>query len=77
MPFHEFACAACAHEFEELIRDPGEVVTCPACKGDRVERKLSTFSVGKAPARAQAAPRVGPCGSCGDPRGPGACALDR
>lgn len=75
MPFHEFACAACDHEFEELIRDADEAVTCPACKADRVARKPSTFSVGRAPARSPApAPRVGPCGSCGDPRGPGACA---
>ncbi len=75
MPFHEFACAACAHEFEELIRDEAEQVTCPACRGERVQRKLSTFAVGKAAVRAPApAPRAGGCGTCGDPRGPGACA---
>lgn len=71
MPLYEYACKTCAHQFELLVRT-SEVPACPACHGTALERKFSVFAAhtGAAPARA-AAP--GPCGTCGDPRGPGSC----
>jgi len=72
MPLYEDSCSGCAHQFEVLVRN-GETPECPACHGKALERRFSVFAAhtGTAPER-QAA---GPCGACGDPRGPGACSL--
>lgn len=74
MPLLEFECSDCSRRFEDLVRG-SEKPACPACGGKRLRRMLSTFGVGSAPAgRPSGSP--GGCGSCGDPRGPGACTLD-
>lgn len=74
MPLFEYACQTCHHEFELLIRG-SEAPACPACAGHDLQKRLSVFAAqtkGAAPGiRAQ-----GPCGSCGDPRGPGACSMN-
>jgi putative FmdB family regulatory protein len=74
MPLYEYACTACANQFEALVR-VSDTPACPACHSTTIERKLSVFAAhtGGAPARASS---PGPCGSCGDPRGPGACSLN-
>ncbi len=84
MPTYDYECIACTGNFEELVFG-AEEVACPHCHSTRVERRLSTFSVG-AGARitgdvidaarlsaGMAGPPPGACGSCGDPRGPGSC----
>ncbi len=71
MPLREFECSDCSRRFEDLVRG-GEKPACPACGGRRLRRLLSAFGVGSAPAGRPS----GPCGSCGDTRGPGACASD-
>jgi putative FmdB family regulatory protein len=73
MPLYEYACKTCAHHFELLVRAT-EVPVCPSCHGTTLERKLSVFAAhtGAPPARTSA----GPCGACGDPRGPGACSMN-
>ena len=71
MPLYEYVCASCAGRFERYVRSFGEEVTCPACEGSDVEKQLSTFA-----ARGETlpdGPAPGACGTCGDPRGPGAC----
>ena len=75
MPLYEYACKSCASQFEVLVRAT-ETPECPSCRGTDLERRLSVFAAHTAaPARAsRQAP--GPCGSCGDPRGPGACSLN-
>ena len=78
MPLYEYDCQACGQGFEELVFGD-EAPACPHCADPRPERRLSVFSApasraaGGAPAPA---PGGGGCGTCGDPRGPGACALD-
>jgi putative FmdB family regulatory protein len=74
MPLFEYACKSCDREFELLVRG-SETPQCPACQGHDLERRLSVFAAhsGGGP-KAAAAP--GACGSCGDPRGPGACSLN-
>ena len=74
MPLFEYACKSCASEFEVLVR-ASETPECPSCHGKDLERKLSVFAAhtNGAPVRS-AAPAA--CGSCGDPRGPGACSLN-
>jgi len=73
MPIFEFVCHDCAHRFEFIVRGAIEPA-CPACQGRRLEKQLSVFAVG---ARGNTSPAPsGACGSCGDPRGPGACSLN-
>jgi putative FmdB family regulatory protein len=75
MPLFEYSCKQCHHQFEALVR--GETAPqCPACHGHELERRLSVFAAhtgGSAPRRT-AAPTA--CGTCGDPRGPGACSMN-
>jgi putative FmdB family regulatory protein len=76
MPIFEYTCQSCGRRFEHLTR-AGHDAACPACDGTALVKHLSTFAVraNGAAARAEAAP-PGPCGSCGDPRGPGACSMN-
>lgn len=75
MPIYEYACRDCGERFEALVI--GSVpASCPACQGDRLEKLLSVFAVGASSGRSQVADAPAPCGSCGDPRGPGACSLN-
>jgi len=71
MPIFEYICQECQHEFEALVfgRDKAQ---CPKCESKRLSPQLSVFAMaGKSSAGAPAP--GGACGSCGDPRGPGAC----
>ena len=73
MPLFEFACRDCGHRFEHLTR-AGQQPACPACHGNELDKQLSVFAVSTGGASAsKAAP--GPCGTCGDPRGPGSCSI--
>lgn len=79
MPVYEYVCQSCAHPFEELVR-ADERVRCPECESPQVEKRFSTFATASAQreegsSRASAMP-PGACGSCGDPRGPGSCAMN-
>jgi putative FmdB family regulatory protein len=75
MPIYEYRCQNCGHRFEKLVRTSNQAV-CPACDGARLERLLSAFAVGAAGDTADLAESPGACHTCGDPRGPGACALN-
>jgi putative FmdB family regulatory protein len=77
MPIFEYVCKECQHEFEALVFGK-QRAECPKCQSKKLEPQLSVFAVSaKSGATTQrsmpAAP--GPCGSCGDARGPGACSL--
>ena len=76
MPTYDFACRDCDHRFEELVLG-SEKVECPECTSGRLKKLPTTFAV----AGSQAGPDPmemppGSCGTCGDPRGPGACSLN-
>ena len=71
MPIYEYACRACGHEFETLVRN-SEQPSCTSCTSPDLEKKLSVFATQNG-GEPQA---IGPCGTCGDPRGPGSCALN-
>ena len=75
MPLYEYACKSCDHQFEMLVRG-SNTPACPACRSTTLERRQSVFAAhaGATPVR-MTAPQGG-CGSCGDPRGPGACSLN-
>ncbi len=76
MPLYEYVCRGCRHGFEALVLG-GDTPQCPECRTTDLERVLSVVAIGRG--GREAAPMAAPsggCGSCGDPRGPGACALD-
>jgi len=73
MPIFEYVCNDCNHEFEALLygKDKAE---CPKCHSKKLEPQLSVFAVAAKGASASSS-EGSPCGSCGDPRGAGACSL--
>jgi putative FmdB family regulatory protein len=76
MPIFEYVCKQCDHRFETIV-NASTRVECPACASRRLEKQLSVFATSvKDPQAQRAAAPVGPCGSCGDPRGPGACSMN-
>ena len=79
MPVYEFICKRCEHAFEELVLG-SESVACPKCRGTQAEKQFSVFGTGSTSASAAesfaAGPGDGGCGTCGDPRGPGACSMN-
>jgi len=76
MPLYEYACKTCANQFEALVRS-SETPACPACHGTALERRQSVFAAHTGAGGAQMRmTSPGPCGSCGDPRGPGACSIN-
>ncbi len=72
MPIFEYICKECQHQFEALVYGK-EKTACPKCESKKLEPKLSVFAVS---AKGSSAPTMaaGPCGSCGNPDGPGSCA---
>lgn len=76
MPLYEYACKECAHQFEVLVRGH-ETPECPACHATALERRLSVFSAHTNGGDARTPMTgMGACGTCGDPRGPGACSMN-
>lgn len=73
MPLFEYVCKQCSRQFEELVLGT-TAPTCPSCQSEKLEKLLSTFAVSSG--NGSPGDAVAPCGTCGDPRGPGACALD-
>lgn len=45
MPLYEFACRACSHQFESLVRAGEHPTACPSCGSADLERLLSNFGV--------------------------------
>jgi putative FmdB family regulatory protein len=73
MPIYEYICKECDHEFEAIVYG-SQKADCPKCHSKKLVPQLSVFAVA---AKGPSAPNVsgGGCGSCGDPRGPGACSM--
>ena len=74
MPIFEYICKECGHHFEALVMG-SKKAECPSCQGAKLEQQLSVFSAGTAKTTSSR-PAAGPCGSCGDPRGPGSCSMN-
>jgi putative FmdB family regulatory protein len=73
MPIYEYECRGCGNRFEKIVYGSA-IQECPSCNSGDLERLLSTFAVASASSsRMSSSPA--PCGSCGDPRGPGACSM--
>ena len=75
MPILEYVCKECTHHFETIVLGSQEPA-CPTCQSTHLERLLSVFAVGGKSETFATREPFGPCGTCGDPRGPGACSFD-
>jgi putative FmdB family regulatory protein len=75
MPLFEYECRGCGKQFEFLTRE-GQAPACPSCKGADLQKRLSAFAVGANGRSSATGESFGPCGSCGDPRGPGSCSMN-
>jgi putative FmdB family regulatory protein len=79
MPIFEYVCKECRHEFEALVFGQ-QKAECPKCRSRKLETQLSVFAVSAKASGASSAASfsdrpTGACGSCGDPRGAGACSM--
>jgi putative FmdB family regulatory protein len=74
MPIFEYICKECDRRFEALVMG-SQKPACPHCHGKKLEQQLSVFAVAGGSSKSESATPSGACGSCGDPRGPGACSL--
>ena len=75
MPLFEYECRGCSHRFEYLTRD-GQSPSCPSCKGAELQKLMSVFAAQSSSPAKSFSDRPMSCGSCGDPRGPGACSMN-
>jgi len=75
MPLFEYSCRECSHRFEYLTRQ-GQTPHCPSCESEDLEKQLSVFAVSAPSSSGSFDAAPGPCGSCGDPRGPGSCSMN-
>ncbi len=83
MPIFEYVCKDCRNAFETLVfgsRKAGaQKAQCPKCQSTKLEPQLSLFAVAAKGGGSTTAFSEGPtgsCGSCGDPRGAGACSIN-
>ncbi len=74
MPIFEYICRGCDQRFETLVSADRPPV-CPTCHGTSLDKQLSVFAVSSKGSPTASGP-VASCGTCGDPRGPGACSLN-
>lgn len=44
MPIFEYRCTKCKEEFEELVLNSNEEISCPKCKSKKIEKKPSVFA---------------------------------
>lgn len=69
MPLYEYTCKDCTTEFETLVFSADEVVECPQCESEAVEKQMSV----------PAAPKVKSlpmgCSTQGPPCSPKCCRL--
>ncbi|MGH9510035.1 MAG: FmdB family zinc ribbon protein [Terriglobales bacterium] len=78
MPIFEFICKDCSHRFETIVHGSGSSrPQCPSCQGRKLEQQLSMFVVRARKKTPGFSPSPSaPCGTCGDPRGPGSCSIN-
>jgi putative FmdB family regulatory protein len=74
MPIFEYLCESCHHRFEALVYGR-EKAACPKCESKKLVPQLSVFAVSTKGTPSRESNMSSPCGTCGDPRGAGACSL--
>ena len=76
MPLFEYSCKECTTQFETLVRAASDTPECPSCHSTSLQRRQSTFAAHTNGTPVRMSGGAGACGSCGDPRGPGACSIE-
>jgi putative FmdB family regulatory protein len=51
MPVYEYDCEECGRRFDLLVQRKDEEVRCSDCGGERVKKRFSVFSTGRAEGR--------------------------
>jgi putative FmdB family regulatory protein len=74
MPIFEYVCQQCKHHFEAIVLG-SQKAACPKCASKKLSQQLSSFAVRGEKSQEAGSPS-GACGTCGDPRGPGACSMN-
>jgi putative FmdB family regulatory protein len=69
MPSYEYECRHCGHAFETTrrVEERDQPQPCPQCESTRVERKLSSYAIGRiapsapgcSPSKAASCPNAG------------------
>jgi putative FmdB family regulatory protein len=75
MPIFKYVCKDCNQAFESFVQ-ASTTPECPSCKGTTLEKQLSVVNLGSGQRAFEQRPAPGPCGACGDPRGPGSCSIN-
>jgi len=75
MPIFEYVCRECHHRFESIVLG-SQHAACPKCESRKLDQQISRFAVSSGEKNTSFASNGGACGTCGDPRGPGACSID-
>ena len=74
MPIFEYICLECNHRFETLVQSAA-MPACPSCNATALDKQFSPFGVAET-GDLPSSGGPGACGTCGDPRGPGSCAMN-
>lgn len=64
MPILVYRCNVCGKDFETLILDKFEKVSCPLCHSDDLEKQPTTFSSLSTSSKKDDIPTPPPCSSC-------------
>ena len=75
MPIFEYVCRECDHHFEAIVMG-SKAAKCPKCESKKLDQQLSRFAVQGKAGESFNPGSAGPCGTCGNPDGPGSCAMD-
>lgn len=54
MPIFEYRCAACGHEFEQLVLKASNAPLCPSCGSPNPEKRMSMPSISSEQTRGRA-----------------------
>ncbi len=46
MPIYEFRCLECQQQFETLVRNNSEEITCKQCNSSNIKKLISAHAVG-------------------------------
>ena len=75
MPIFAYKCQGCSHQFDLLVHT-STIPSCPGCQTTELEKQLTGFAVGGSEGGRDFSGGPESCGTCGDPRGPGACSMN-
>jgi putative FmdB family regulatory protein len=73
MPIYEYVCGSCGNVSEHLVFGDSQVVRCPTCDGEQLQKLLSASSSASGIKSAGGLPGRGDTACCGSQPGAGGC----